>query len=113
MIKTLIGKIAIAAILAVGLMTIAPGGDAIAYSVDYEMDKARVEKTIEHYGDPIKPIVEQAIKNNENNPQSKDTAENTYKRKSLLNPLLPEQIGDSFSKEDLLEMTGTDDPNKD
>ncbi|MEM8502828.1 MAG: hypothetical protein AAF716_06705 [Cyanobacteria bacterium P01_D01_bin.1] len=100
------------AVLAIGLVSVVPGGDVIAYSVDYEMDKARVEKTIEHYGEPVRPIVEQAIKNNENNPDSKGTAENTYQRESPLNLLLPEQLGDSFSKEDLLEMSGTDDPNE-
>ena len=99
------------AALVCGLSIAAPHGDAIAYSVDYEMDKARVEKTIEHYGEPVRPIVEKAIKNNENNPNSKDTAENTYKRESPLNSILPEQIGEAFSKEELLEMPGTDDPN--
>lgn len=100
-------------LLVAGLIALAPGGDAIAYSVDYEMDKARVEKTIEHYGDPVKPIVEQAIKNNENNPNSKDTAENSYQRESPLNPILPERLGNTFTKDDLLEMSGTDDPNAD
>ncbi len=101
------------AVLVGGLIMAAPQGDAIAYSVDYEMDQARVEKTIEHYGEPVRPIVEKAIKNNENNPNSKDTAENTYKRESPLNSILPEQIGETFSKEDLLEMSGTDNPNAD
>ncbi|MGI8934394.1 MAG: hypothetical protein ACR2FS_10000 [Phormidesmis sp.] len=82
----------------------------IAYSVDYEMDKARGEKTVEHYGESMRPIVKQAIKNNENNPNSKDTAENTYRRESPLNDLLPERIGQFFSKEDLLDMRSTDDP---
>ena len=82
----------------------------IAYSVDYEMDKARGEKTVEHYGESMRPIVKQAIKNNENNPNSKDTAENTYRRESPLNDLLPERIGQFFSKKDLLDMRSTDDP---
>ncbi len=84
----------------------------IAYSVDYEMDKARGEKTVEHYGESMRPIVKQAIKNNENNPNSKDTAENTYRRESPLNDLLPERVGQFFSKKDLLNMPRTDNPQK-
>jgi hypothetical protein len=105
-------QVAMAAVLVVGLVIGVASEGAIAYSVDYEMDQARVEKTIEHYGEPVRPIVKKAIENNENNPNSKDTAENTYKRESPLNPLLPEQLGETFSKEDLLEMSGTDDPNE-
>lgn len=82
----------------------------IAYSVDYEMDRARGEKTIEHYGEPVRDVVEQAIKNNENNPRSKSTAENTYRRESWLNDLLPERLGQFFSKDDLLDMPNTDNP---
>lgn len=109
--RQLVGT-AVVATLVVGLVMGISSGDAIAYSVDYEMDQARIEKTIEHYGEPIRPVVEKAIKNNENNPNSKDTAENSYKRESPLNSVLPEQLGETFSKEDLLEMTGTDDPNE-
>lgn len=87
-----------------------PNRTLIAYSVDYEMDKARGEKTVEHYGESMRPIVKQAIKNNENNPNSKDTAENTYRRKSLFNDLLPERIGRFFSKKDLLNMPNPDNP---
>ncbi|MGB3572677.1 MAG: hypothetical protein WA783_16050 [Phormidesmis sp.] len=82
----------------------------IAYSVDYEMDKARGEKTIEHYGEGIRPIVEQAIENNEENPDSKPTAENSYQRESPLNDLLPDKIGQDFSEADLLEMQDTENP---
>ncbi|MGB7084939.1 MAG: hypothetical protein WBD47_05265 [Phormidesmis sp.] len=82
----------------------------IAYSVDYEMDKARVEKTVEHYGESVQPMVEQAIKNNEDNPSSKDTAENSYKRESPLNDLLPESWGQSFDQADLSDMRSTDNP---
>ncbi|MGC1308700.1 MAG: hypothetical protein WA885_15855 [Phormidesmis sp.] len=103
-------KLAMATVLSVGLAIIPAAGSAIAYSVDYEMDKARGEKTVEHYGEPVRPIVEQAIKNNENNPNSKSTAENSYKRESPLNDLLPERLGQFFSKDDLLEMRNTDDP---
>lgn len=84
----------------------------IAYSVDYEMDRARGEKTIEHYGEPVRDVVEQAIKNNEDNPRSKSTAENTYRRESWLNDLLPERLGQFFSKDDLLDMPNTDNPRK-
>ena len=99
----------VVAALWVGLVIFPLGGEAIAYSVDYEMDKARVEKTIEHYGEPIRPIVEEAIKNNEDNPNSKDTAENTYQRENPLNQALPEQIGESFSKKELANMENSDD----
>ncbi len=80
----------------------------IAYSVDYEMDKARAEKTVEHYGEPIRDIVEDALKNNEENPNSKPTAQNTYQRESPLNEVLPKQIGDSFSQKDLSDMQRDD-----
>jgi len=82
----------------------------IAYSVDYETDKARGEKTVEHYGEEMRPIVQQAIKNNEENPDSKSTADNSYKRESPLNELLPERLGKDFSTTDLLEMRDTEDP---
>ncbi len=82
----------------------------IAYSVDYEMDKARAEKTVEHYGEGMRPIVQQAIENNEENPDSKSTADNSYKRESSLNELLPEQLGKDFSTTDLLEMKDTEAP---
>ncbi len=77
---------------------------SIAYNVDLEMDKARKEKTVEHYGEPIRDIVEQATQNNENKPDSKPTAENTYQRESWLNEVLPERIGKHFSQEDLQNM---------
>lgn len=76
----------------------------IAYNVDLEMDKARKEKTVEHYGEPIRDVVEQATQNNENRPDSKPTAENTYQRESGLNEVLPERIGKHFSQEDLQNM---------
>lgn len=76
----------------------------IAYNVDLEMDKARKEKTVEHYGEPIRDVVEQATQNNENRPDSKPTAENTYQRESRLNDILPERVGKHFSQEDLQNM---------
>ena len=76
----------------------------LAYDVNLQMDEARKEKTIEHYGEGVKPIVEDATKNNENKPDSKETAENSYQRESKLNDLLPKKIGDGFSKEDLSDM---------
>ena len=78
----------------------------VAYSIDYEMDKARAEKTVEHYGEGMRPFVKKALKNNEENPNRKPTAENTYQRESPLNELLPERIGKTFSKTDLLDMQG-------
>ncbi len=83
-------------------------GTLLAYSVDYEMDKARAEKTIEHYGEGMRPIVEDALDNNEKNPESKATAENSYERESALNDILPEKVGESFAEEDLVDMEGGD-----
>ncbi len=80
----------------------------VAYSVDYEMDKARAEKTVEHYGEPIRDIVEDALENNEENPNSKSTAQNTYQRESPLNDVLPKKIGDSFSQKELSDMQRDD-----
>lgn len=84
----------------------------VAYSVDYEMDKARVEKTIDHYGEPVRDVAEQALENNENNPDSKETAENSYKRESFWNKILPRRhsVGQEFSKEDFAGMRKTSDP---
>ena len=78
----------------------------IAYSVDYEMDKARAEQTIEHYGEPVREVVEEALQNNVNNPNSKETAENSYQRESPLNDLLPNRnsAGQKFSQDDFSEM---------
>lgn len=80
----------------------------IAYSVDYEMDKARAEKTVEHYGEPIRDIVEDALENNDENPDRKSTAQNTYQRESPLNEVLPKKIGDSFSQKELSDMQRDD-----
>ncbi|PZO56485.1 MAG: hypothetical protein DCF15_08535 [Phormidesmis priestleyi] len=80
----------------------------VAYSVDYEMDKARAEKTVEHYGEPMRDIVEDALENNEENPNSKPTAQNTYQRESPLNDVLPKKIGDSFSQKELSDMQRDD-----
>lgn len=78
----------------------------IAYSVDYEMDKARAEQTIEHYGEPVREVVEEALQNNVNNPDSKGTAENSYQRESPLNDLLPyrNSAGQEFSQDDFSKM---------
>ena len=76
----------------------------LAYDVDLQMDQARMEKTVEHYGEPVRDIVEQAYENNENNPERKSTAENTYERESALNETLPERVGQDFSKKDLKDM---------
>ena len=78
----------------------------IAYSLDYEMDRARGDQTIEHYGESVREPVEQAMRNNVNHPESKDTAENSYGRKSFLNKLLPERhsVGKEFSQDDFSSM---------
>lgn len=76
----------------------------LAYDIDLQMDKARMEKTVEHYGEPIRDIVQQATENNENNPEHKSTAKNTYERESPLNDVLPERVGKDFSQKDLEDM---------
>jgi hypothetical protein len=83
----------------------------LAYNIDLEMDKAREEKTVEHYGEGIRDIVQDANTNNVNNPDSKPTAENTYKREKSLIDALPNQIGKDFSKEDLAHMEHSDKDN--
>jgi len=84
----------------------------IAYSLDYEMDKARGDQTIEHYGEPVREVVEQTLRNNVNHPDSKETAKNSYKRKSFLNNVLPERnsAGKKFSQEDFSEMRKIEHP---
>ena len=76
----------------------------LAYNIDQEMDQARKEKTVEHYGEGIRDIVEDATENNVNNPNKKSTAESTYKRENPLIDVLPKQIGKDFSQEDLADM---------
>ena len=87
-----------------GNLGVAENSVLLAYDIDLQMDKARVEKTVEHYGEPVRDIVEQAHQNNENNPDRKSTAENTYKRETALNEALPEQLGRDFSKQELKDM---------
>lgn len=78
----------------------------IAYSLDYEMDRARGDQTIEHYGESVREPVEQAMRNNVNHPERKDTAENSYGRKSFMNSLLPKRhkVGKAFSQDDFSSM---------
>ena len=82
----------------------------IGYNIDFGMDIARVEQTIEHYGEEIRDVVEQALRNNVNNPESKDTAQNTYQRQSAMNDLLPERRSSAFSTEDLRKLKNTEHP---
>jgi len=82
----------------------------VAYNIDFGMDLARVEQTIEHYGEEIREVVEQALMNNVNNPDSKDTAKNSYQRESALNDLLPERRSSAFSKDDLTQLKKTEHP---
>ncbi len=82
----------------------------VAYNIDYGMDLARVERTIEHYGEKIRDVVEQALRNNENHPESKDTARNSYRRESALNDVLPERRNSAFSKNDLSNLRQTEHP---
>lgn len=82
----------------------------IAYNIDFGMDLARAEQTIEYYGEEIREIVEKALRNNENNPERKETAQNSYRRESVLNDLLPEARSSAFSESDLVQMKKTDHP---
>ena len=82
----------------------------VAYNIDFGMDIARIEQTIEHYGEEIREVVEQALMNNVNHPESKDTAENTYQRKTALNDLLPERRSSAFSTDDLIDLKKTEHP---
>ena len=43
----------------------------VAYNIDLEMDKAREEKTVEHYGEGIRDLVQDANTNNVNSPDRK------------------------------------------
>jgi hypothetical protein len=83
----------------------------VAYNIDLEMDKAREEKTVEHYGEGIRDLVQDANTNNVNNPDRKPTAESTYQRESPLIDALPTQIGKDFSEEDLAHMEHSDKDN--
>ena len=85
-------------------------GSAIAYSIDYEMDQARGEKTIEYYGESLRDIVEQTLRNNDAHPESKETARNSYKRQSFLNDLLPEKRSSAFDKDQLMQLRKTQHP---
>lgn len=82
----------------------------VAYNIDFGMDLARIEQTIEHYGEEIREVVEQALLNNENHPESKDTAKNSYQRVSVMNDLLPEKRNSAFSKDDLTNLRKTKHP---
>jgi hypothetical protein len=82
----------------------------LAYSIDYGMDQARGEKTIEYYGEYLRDLIEQTLRNNEDHPDSKSTAKNTYRRESYLNNVLPKQRSTAFSKEDLLKLRSTENP---
>ena len=91
-----------------GWKAIAESPTLLAYNIDQEMDQARKEKTVEHYGEGIRDVVEDATENNVNNPDKKPTAESTYERESSLNDVLPKQIGKDFSQEDLADMENSD-----
>jgi len=104
----LLGMLMPPSVISASLMPPSLPNNLVAYSVDYEMDKARAEKTVEHYGEPIRDIVEGALENNEENPDHKSTAQNTYQRESPLNEVLPKKIGDSFSQKDLSDMQRDD-----
>lgn len=105
-------KMAIMMTVVFGLVFTSFVGGAMAYNIDYGMDQARGVKTIEHYGEPVREIVEQTIKNNVNHPEPKPTSQNSYQRESKLNDLLPERRGEAFSLERFLSMRKTSDPNK-
>ncbi len=105
-------KITVMVTVVFGLVFTGFVGSAAAYNIDYGMDQARGEKTIEYYGEPLREIVEQTMQNNVNHPQPKSTSQNSYKRESKLNNLLPERRGKAFSLERFLSMRQTSNPNK-
>lgn len=105
-------KMTITTTVVLGLVFTSFVGNAMAYNIDYGMDQARGEKTIEYYGEPLREIVEQTMQNNVNHPQPKSTSQNSYKRESKLNNLLPERRGKAFSLERFLSMRQTSNPNK-
>ncbi|MGB3789528.1 MAG: hypothetical protein WA949_16075 [Phormidesmis sp.] len=105
-------KMTVTATVVLGLVFTSFVGNAMAYNIDYGMDQARGEKTIEYYGEPLREIVEQTMQNNVNHPQPKSTSQNSYKRESKLNNLLPERRGKAFSLERFLSMRQTSNPNK-
>lgn len=80
----------------------------LAYNIDIDMDKAREEKTVDHYGESIRDIVQSANENNVNNPDSKDDAKTTYRRESKLNDLLPEDWNGDFQQKELEDMENSD-----
>ena len=82
----------------------------VAYNIDFGMDLARVDQTIEYYGEEMRGVVEQALRNNVNHPNSKDTAENSYQRQTALNELLPERRSSAFSKEELTNLKKIEHP---
>lgn len=88
----------------------------LAYNIDYGMDQARGEQTLEYYeddedfGDKLREIIERTLRNNENHPESKETAKNSYKRESALNNILPEKRSSAFSKDDLSKLRKTQNP---
>ena len=84
----------------------------LGYSLDYDMDRATGDKTIEYYGEPVRDAVEQAMRNNVNHPERKETAQNSYGRKSFLNDLLPDRNSKEkrFSQDDFSKMRKTENP---
>ncbi len=86
----------------------------IAYNIDMDMDRARGEQTIEYYiesyGETLRDIIEQTLRNNENHPEPKSTAKNSYKRESALNDVLPERRSSAFSQDTLSDLRKTKNP---
>ncbi|KPQ37690.1 MAG: hypothetical protein HLUCCA11_01155 [Phormidesmis priestleyi Ana] len=97
-------------ILTIGCLLLGNANSAAAYSIDYGMDQARGDKTIEYYGEGLRDVVEQTLRNNVDHPNRKPTAENTYKRESFFNKLLPKQRSSAFSKDDLTNLRATENP---
>ena len=94
-------------------LTFSDARPLLGYSLDYDMDRATGDKTIEYYGEPVRDAVEQAMRNNVNHPERKETAQNSYGRKSFLNDLLPDRNSKEkrFSQDDFSKMRKTANPN--
>lgn len=93
-----------------GAATLPTRQPILAYNIDFDMDSATAEKTIEYYGEELRELVEQALRNNQNHPERKSTAKNSYQRESALNDLLPEARSSAFSKETLSDLRKTKNP---
>lgn len=103
-------RLSLAALLSICCVFGMSVSEASAYSIDYEMDQARGEKTIEYYGESLREIVEQTLRNNDGHPEPKETAQNSYRRQGFLNDVLPQKRKSAFDKDRLMQLRQTENP---